>query len=605
MLKSALYMARRGLARLRRYAVPVSKKRHEPDVVPYPTWITRRLKARQEAYPAVARNGLFSLITPVFDPPSGYFRVLGRSILAQDHTDWQWVIVDNGCQHRDVLYLMEHFARDPRVKLVKAEEPRGIIGGMRLALEHACNEYVLPVDHDDRLYPDALRVIAACLQARDWPAIAYTDEDKLLPDGTPGLPSFKPDWDPLLFLNACYIAHQGVMNRKLAWQLGVYTDPQAEGTPDGDSFCRFLGAGYEPLHIPEIVYSWRMHAQSTALHGVDAKPYVTANQKHVLTNHLSRTGLRGKISIRTNPLPGNAGCWRVQATAKPVPLLLFPTGEAKHRRVVRHRLQVCPNISEVIRLQSSEMLTETLAGIAPDTWLVLLADNVLPTTLNFVEEWMSIVEACPSAVLAGGTLHDEEQMVISAGLAWGMNGLLDSPYHGLQVKNYITGQGGLCLQRCVTSVDTRFCMVQGGFLRTVLEKSGCDLEDPLLPAWLGAIAEKMQSKVVYTPFVKAVVQPTIARREIDDAACFRFLAEHGHRLATDRYYSRFLGLTTETSFQPVQTTVRYHTLRSQLCALADSVPEAKDWIGSAWEYRSFLDDALLTVAPAQKYRRSA
>jgi len=111
--------------------------------------------------------------------------------------------------------------------------------------------------------------------------------------------------------------------------------------------------------------------------------------------------------------------------------------------------------------------------------------------------------------------------------------------------------------------------------------------------------------VVYTPFVKAVVQPAISKREIDDVVRFRFLAEHGHRLATDRYYSRFLGLTTETSFQPVQTTVRYHTLRSQLCALADSVPEAKDWIGSAWEYRSFLDDALSTAAPGHEYRRSA
>ncbi len=603
MLKTALYVARRGLARLRRTLLPAPRVTQEAAVIPYPTWITRRLKARVEAYPAVDRQELFSIITPVFDPPSGYFRVLGKSIFVQDHTDWQWVIVDNGCQNRDVLYLMEQFARDPRVTLVQAGEPRGIIGGMRLALENAKNEYVLPVDHDDRLYPDALRVIAACLQARDWPALAYTDEDKLLPDGAIGLPAFKPDWDPLLFLNACYIAHQGVMNRKLAWQLGVYTDPEAEGTPDGDAFCRFVAAGHEPLHIPEIVYSWRMHAQSTALHGVDAKPYVTRNQKHVLTRYLNQCGLGSTVSIRTNALPGIAGSWRVQAAAEPVPLFLIGHGEVKTQRPLRHRLQSCPYISEVIRIRRREQVEQLLASYSPDAWIVLLAENVLPVTTNFVEEWMGVVKACSSAVLAGGTLHNKEYRVISAGLAWGMNGLLDSPYQGQLVKDYTAGQGGLCMQRSVTSVDPRFCMIRAGFLRQSLAQSSGDLDDPLLSVWWATLAAQQHHRVVYSPYVKALVQPTMMGREINDAERYHFLIEHGHRLAQDRYYSRFHGLTTETSYQPVQTGERYHVLRSSLCALAGTRPETKEWMGSAWEYRSFLEDPQIDIPELS--RRSA
>lgn len=604
MLKTALYVARRGLARLRRTLLPAPRVRQEGPVVPYPTWIARRLKARVEAYPTVERHGLFSIITPVFDPPSGYFRVLGKSIFAQDHTDWQWVIVDNGCQHRDVLYLMEQFARDPRVTLVRAGEPRGIIGGMRLALENAKNEYVLPVDHDDRLYPDALRVIAACLQSRDWPILAYTDEDKLLPDGAIGLPAFKPDWDPLLFLNACYIAHQGVMNRKLAWQLGVYTDPEAEGTPDGDAFCRFVAAGHEPLHIPEIVYSWRMHAQSTALHGVDAKPYVTRNQKHVLTKYLNQCGLGSTVSIRTNALPGIAGSWRVQAVAEPVPLLLSSSGEGQYQRPLQYRLRSCSHISEVFRVRRREHVQERLAEYGPDAWVVILAENVLPLTTNFVEEWMGVLRACPSAVLAGGTLHDKEDRVISAGLAWGMNGLLDSPYQGQLVKDYTAGQGGLCLQRCVTSVDSRFCMIRVGFLHQSLAQTGGDLDNPLLSALWATLATQHQHRVVYTPYVKALVQPTLMGREVNDTERYHFLAEHGHQLAHDRYYPRFLGLTTDTSFKPVQTGERYHILRSSLCALAGTYPETKEWMGSAWEYRSFLNDPRLVDLP-EPSRRSA
>ncbi|MDD1444361.1 glycosyltransferase, partial [Dolichospermum sp. ST_sed3] len=440
-----------------------------------------RMQDRLEEYVDVNEPGLFSLMTPVFDPPSGFFRRLGKCILAQDHRDWKWVIVDNGCKNRDVLYLMESFASDSRVKLVRAGEPRGIIGGMRLALEHATGRYVCPVDHDDQLYPDALRVLAASLAAYDWPVLAYTDEDKLLPDGTPGIPSFKPDWDPLLFLNAFYIAHLGVMDRQTALQLDVYSDPLAEGTPDGDAFCRFIAAGHVPLHIPEIVYSWRMHLQSTALRGVEAKPYVTKNQKHVLGRYLRERGLDRAVSIRTNPLPGLAGSWRVQGNAVPIPILVMPGGSVDARRQLKHRLSVSQNISKVCWLRSSPgSWQEALDEFRAERRVVLLSPDCMPLTTDFVNECQAVQQAVPDAALVGGVLQCAEGKVVSAGLAWGMEGLMGSPLAGFAASDYSVGMGSLCFQHCVSSVDARFCMIEASFLRKVLERSGCALADPLL-----------------------------------------------------------------------------------------------------------------------------
>lgn len=589
MLSTLAYLVRRGTAKILRNLAPASPPVHEPDVLPYAAWITTRLQDRLVEYADVPEPGLFSLMTPVFDPPSGFFRRLGKSIFAQDHQDWQWVIVDNGCKNRDVLYLMEKFAQDARVTLVKPGEARGIIGGMRLALEHAHNRYVCPVDHDDLLYPDALRVVAASLSAHEWPALAYTDEDKLFPDGTPGLPSFKPDWDPLLFLNAFYIAHLGVMDRMTALHLGVYTDQEAEGTPDGDAFCRFVAAGHVPLHIPEIVYSWRMHMQSTALRGVEAKPYVTRNQKHVLGRYLHECGLDESVNLRTNPLPGLAGSWRVQGQPEPIPVVVLPGGDTQRRRQLRQRLTISHHLSTVYWMDSSpQALQELLHSIYGQRWVILLSPDCLPLTTDFVSECQAVQQAVPEAVLVGGILQNAEGKVVSAGLAWGMNGLMGSPLAGFNPHDYTVGMGSLCFQRCVSSVDGRFCMIQVDFLKRVVERSGCDVTDPLLPAWFGAVAREQNKRVLFTPFLKGQLNETSSPRHMDDKARYRFLCEFGHELTSDPYYARFLGLTAEYAWQAVKPGVRRDTLQRSLSALADTVPELETFLGPKEKYQGWI-----------------
>lgn len=589
MLKSLRYFSRRGAAWLKRRLLPPLPALPEPVVLPHPLWMERRLKDRKSAYPRIQSSCLFSLMTPVFNPPTGYFRLLGKSILAQDYPEWEWVIVDNGTTHCDVLYLMEWFARDPRVKLVRAIHPQGIIGGMRLALENSCGRYVCPVDHDDRLYPDALRVVAACLHHKQWPMLAYTDEDKILPDGTTGLPQFKPDWDPLLFLNACYIAHLGVMDRKLALELGAYTDPDAEGTPDGDTFCRFVAAGHTPLHIPEIVYSWRMHEQSTALRGVEAKPYVTANQKHVLTSYLRKQGLQGKITIRTNPLPGLAGSWKLDAATEPVTLLILPGGQRATRRTLCDRLKLTPHLESVHWLRTSTW-RQCVERWPDDQWLALLSPECLPMTTDWIGELTAVRQAVPDAVMAGGIIRDGKGKVVSAGLAWGMDGFIASPLCGYPINDYAIGLGMLCFQRSVASVDQRFCMIQAGFLRSVLIHSDSDLADPLLPAWCAALAREQQHRIVFTPHAPCLLENSHETRLINESDRYRFLVEYGHWLSNDPYYSRFLGLSHEYACQAVRPEQRAIALRRTLSTLTDAVPLYRSWIGSQDKFRSMLED---------------
>src|ERR1700683_3358576 len=114
------------------------------------------------------------------------------------------------------------------------------------------------------------------IQSNNYPPLLYSDEDHLLGNLTID-PYFKPGWDPVLFVNSCYIAHLCAIDRRLGERLGIYTDSETNGYHDWDSFTRFVRAGYTAVHIPEVLYSWRMHPNSTAANSA-SKDYIYTSQ---------------------------------------------------------------------------------------------------------------------------------------------------------------------------------------------------------------------------------------------------------------------------------------------------------------------------------------
>ncbi len=193
------------------------------------------------------------------------------------------------------------------IKVCRSEQNLGIIRGLRFCLEQASNRYVLPVDGDDQLYPDALKIVADHVKNSGYPAILYTDEDKLSEAGV-SQPYFKPDWDPVLLGNLAYIAHLGVVNREEALRLGAYSDPATEGSPDWDLFLKFAAAGHTAVHIPEVVYSWRMHSTSTA-EDAHSKSYIMTSQQAVLVNFLRARGMEEQFRVENSPFFPGAPHW--------------------------------------------------------------------------------------------------------------------------------------------------------------------------------------------------------------------------------------------------------------------------------------------------------
>ena len=114
----------------------------------------------------------------------------------------------------------------------------------------------------------------------------YSDEDKLSPTGERCVPSLKPDWSPELLLSSAYFCHMLVVRRSLVTELGGLR-PAFDGSQDYDLMLRATEVAREVVHVPEILYHWRVLAGSTSA-DQQAKPWAFEAERRALEEALER-----------------------------------------------------------------------------------------------------------------------------------------------------------------------------------------------------------------------------------------------------------------------------------------------------------------------------
>lgn len=107
----------------------------------------------------------FSIIIPVYNVEP-YLRDCLASVLHQTYADWEAVCVNDGSTDRSGEILEEYAAKDPRFKVL--EKPNGGLSSARNAgMDAAKGDYVLFLDSDDWLEPNALETVAKALNDED------------------------------------------------------------------------------------------------------------------------------------------------------------------------------------------------------------------------------------------------------------------------------------------------------------------------------------------------------------------------------------------------------------------------------------------------------
>ncbi|WP_122666821.1 glycosyltransferase [Pseudomonas viridiflava] len=272
------------------------------------------------------KQPLISIIMPVFDPPLDLLRAAIDSVRYQLYPHWELCIADDGSTNPDVRDYLEQLQHDDQqIKVVFREHNGHICAASNSAMELASGDYLALMDNDDLIAEHALYWVARTVVENPEVGLIYSDEDKIDLQGNRSSAYFKPDWNAFLFRSQNMICHLAVYRRDIVEQAGDFR-LGFEGAQDYDLAmrCIELLRPDQIVHIPRVLYHWRIHEGSTA-QGGDQKPYAAEAGVKALNEHLQRQSMAAHAEL----LP--MGMYRVRhrlPDVLPLVSLIIPTRNA-------------------------------------------------------------------------------------------------------------------------------------------------------------------------------------------------------------------------------------------------------------------------------------
>ncbi len=240
---------------------------------------------------------LISVVMPVYNTPQKLLDEAVASVVAQIYPHWELCIADDASTSAWIKPALQAWMqRDPRIKVVFRSDNGHIAEATNSAFGLASGDYIALLDHDDLLRPQALAEVAFAINQQPDAELLYSDEDKIDEDGGRRFdPFFKPEWNRDLFLSQNYLNHLTVhraANIRAAggWRKEYY------GSQDYDLNLRILALIDERriVHIPKILYHWRLTAQSMA-QDEGSKVYAVDNAIKALNSFLANSPATGHV----------------------------------------------------------------------------------------------------------------------------------------------------------------------------------------------------------------------------------------------------------------------------------------------------------------------
>ncbi len=233
-----------------------------------------------------------SIVTPVYNTQVDVLLECINSVRMQPYPYWQLILVDDNSSHPEThQFLQSRHCKDPRIHVYYCQQSQGISKATNLGIEKAQGDYVVFLDHDDRLALDALSQIAEEIRQTPEVDIIYSDRDMISPEGKRYMYLFKPDWSPETLLAGNYIFHLMCYRRSLLNSLGGLR-AELDGSQDYDLILRAIETQPNVKHIQKILYHWRQYQGSVSLDS-SAKDYAFEAGVRALNEAMQRRSIKG------------------------------------------------------------------------------------------------------------------------------------------------------------------------------------------------------------------------------------------------------------------------------------------------------------------------
>ena len=268
----------------------------EPENL-YQIWIEKNEPTKEELQEQKNTkfkiNPKISIIIPMYNTPVNFFEELVDNLIGQTYSNWELCLADGSPEENKELEKI--YKKDERITYKFIGENKGIAGNTNEALSLVTGDFVALLDHDDLLPLFSLYEIVKCINENPDAEFIYTDEDKFEKLGGKRYdPYFKSDFAPDTLRANNFICHFSVFKKELMDKLGGFRS-EYDGAQDYDILLRMSEETNKIVHIPKILYHWRVHALSTAKAGGTAKPYAYEAGIKAIQNHINRLGLKGTV----------------------------------------------------------------------------------------------------------------------------------------------------------------------------------------------------------------------------------------------------------------------------------------------------------------------
>ncbi len=554
-----------------------ARQEHDPSVCELRTM--RTTQAEQADRPVL------SVLMPTYNTPVKWLERAIDSVLGQTYSNWELCIADDGSQSRHVRRtLRKYAARDSRIRITWRLRSGHICNASNSALESCRGVFTVLMDHDDELAPDALHHVAERIVQQPEVMMIFSDEDKIDESGIRSGPYFKSGWNYDLLLGENCVSHMGAYRTSLLRELGGFR-PGFEGSQDWDLALRVVARVPQGavVHIPRVLYHWRILPQSTAS-SMEAKPYARDAGRRAVAEHLELH----HPGVRMEELPGPPDGWRLHWPLPETPPLvsiivsnLAPfeelhdavdmierntsyanyeilvadsggdrsSGELELRAWLLSRSKV--RIVEAPGVNCWSKLNNLAARESRGSVLVFLHPGLRPSSPDWLRELCS--QACRAGVGAvGGQLRDLLGTIQHGGIVLGMNGSTGYLFRNwLPDANTIGGRPDLVREvtavtgDCLTVMKYRF-EEAGGFDEVALPDMHADLDLCLRLRAAGL-------RQLCTPFAPLVFQSTqtacdrrVRARRAAEAKQFAAIVQRWRlERAVDPYFNPNLSLEAE------------------------------------------------------------
>lgn len=370
---------------------------------------TERKNQREKIW---VKPPLITLIIPLYNTPQEFLEELLQSVEKQTYIFWEICFADGSDDnHKYVSDICERYAqKDSRIVYKKLDKNEGIVGNTNQCLKMSKGDYIGLVDHDDLLSPSALYEVALAIQ--DGADFIYTDEMKFQNFIENSIDIVcKNDFGKDELRSHNYICHFVVFKKSLLNGLDELYRTKCEGSQDYDMVLRLTEKAKKIVHIPKILYYWRVHKGSVSMN-LSVKQYAVEAAKRAISDQLVRSGEQGKVDCN---LPYET-IYRVKYKLKEKPLIsILVYGDLQENQLIEYihklvertkyrPLEIITDKGEV-RLDDDEIYISSLlkecgkyewfnlaSKLCHGKYYICLSQSCLPLSEKWIEELLMFAQ---------------------------------------------------------------------------------------------------------------------------------------------------------------------------------------------------------------------